>query len=176
MRPVFAALLGLALVVATLACADGSPSTGSGGTASVTIEGTRFEVGDVHLVYETGTDGYFRIAGDDAAHQQEDCLPGLAGGIALYGDWPPDATTPADLAGRELPFEFSGDGDDFNLCLVGSNGLLGVENGTVRFTAADENTVSFSFTGDFIRYDGKGGESTGTITASGAGKAVVGDD
>ena len=114
--------------------------------------------------------------GDGAAHPEEDCLPGLGAGLALYGDLPSDVTSVADLAGRELPFEFSGDGDDFNLCFVGSNGLLGVENGTVRFTAVDGKTVSFSFTGDFIRYDGEGGESPGTISASGAGTAVVGEN
>jgi hypothetical protein len=58
---------------------------------------------------------------------------------------------------------------------VGSNGPLGVENGTVRFTAVNGKTVSFSFTGDFIRYDGEGGASPGTIAASGAGTAVMGD-
>ena len=126
--------------------------------------------------HDTGDGGYFRIEGDDAAHPDEDCLPGLGGGLALYGDLPSDVTSVADLAGRELPFEFSGDGDDFNLCFVGSNGLLGVENGTVRFTAVDGKTVSFSFTGDFIRYDGEGGESPGTISASGAGTALVGED
>jgi hypothetical protein len=93
----------------------------------------------------------------------------------LYGDLPPTYERPADLLGRELPFEFSGDGDDFNLCFVGSNGLLGVERGTVRFSAADDKTVTFAFTGDFVRYDGEGGESPGG-TASGSGTARVSEE
>jgi hypothetical protein len=35
-----------------------------------------------------------------------------------------------DLSGKELPLEFIGDGDDFNLCFVGSEGLLGMDSGT----------------------------------------------
>ena len=97
--------------------------------------------------------------------------PGLGGGLALYGDLPADVRTVSDLAGREIPFEFSGDGDDFNLCFVGSSGLLGVERGTVRFASVDGTSVTFAFTGDFVRYDGEGGESVGTISASGSGTA-----
>jgi len=83
---------------------------------------------------------------------------------------PSDVTSVADLAGRELPFEFSGDGDDFNLCFVGSQGLLGVERGTVRVTKVDGSTVPFSFAGDFVRDDGEGGESPGTIAPPAAAR------
>jgi hypothetical protein len=162
--------VGLALAVA--AC-GGDDAGGPGGAASATIDGTRFAVSGVQLSFEPGEDGYFRIEGDDAAHRQDDCLPGLGGGMALYGDLPANVTALADLAGRELPFEFSGDGDDFNLCFVGSQGLLGVEEGAVKFAAVEGDRVTFSFSGSFIRYDGEGGESSTPVSASGSGIAQV---
>lgn len=162
----------LALTFGAMACTGGTDDGGRG-AATATVDGTRFNVGDVRFDYATGDDGYFRIEGHDAAHPNDDCLPGLGGGLALYGDLPSDVTTVADLAGRELPFEFSGDGDDFNLCFVGSNGLLGVEDGTVRFASVDGATLSFSFTGRFVRYDGEGGESPAAVSASGSGTATV---
>jgi len=163
--------LGIAFALVATACGGGSTSD-DGGTAAATIDGEAFGVSKVRLTYEMGDDGYFRIEGDDAAHPNEDCLPGLGGGIALYGDLPPSVTSIADLAGQELPFEFSGDGDDFNLCFVGSNGLLGVETGTVRIDSVEGPTLRFSFSGTFVLYDGKGGESPG-VSASGQGTARV---
>ena len=71
-----------------------------------------------------------------------------------------------------MPFEFPGDGDNHNLCFVGSNGRLGVERGTVRFTVVDRTKVSFSFSGSFI-YDGSGGQSRSEVSASGSGTAHV---
>jgi hypothetical protein len=68
-------------------------------------------------------------------------------------------TSLADLAGQVLPFEFSGEGDDAKLCFVGSNGLLGVEK------------VTFSFSGSVVSYDGKGGQSSSEVNASGSGIA-----
>jgi hypothetical protein len=79
----------------------------------------------------------------------------------------------AGLAGQELPFECSGDGDDANLCFVGSNGFLGVETGTVRLTAVDAATVTFTFSSSFAVYDGQGGQSPTEIGASGSGTAHV---
>jgi hypothetical protein len=160
------------LALAGAACSE-EPAGASGGTASATVEGTTFAVSRVQLTYEIGEGGYFRVEGDDAAHPEDDCLPGLGGGMALYGDLPAGVTTLADLAGRELPFEFSGDGDDFNLCFVGSQGLLGVEQGTVKFAAVEGDRVSFSFSGRFVRYDGEGGESATPVSASGSGTAEV---
>jgi hypothetical protein len=140
----------------------------------VTTPGGSFEVSDVRLDYATGEDGYFRLEGNDAAHPDDDCLPGLPdGGLALYGGLPVGVTSLADLSGRELPFEFSGDGDDFNLCFVGSNGLFGVERGTVSFGAVDGDTIAFSFAGSFIVYDGEGGSSPSEVSASGSGVAHV---
>lgn len=128
---------GITLALLATACGGGSASEEEGGKAKVTIAGQAFGVNKVRLTYAVGDDGYFRFEGDDAAHAEEDCLPGLGGGLALYGEMPTTVTSLAGLSGRELPFEFSGDGDDFNLCFVGSNGLLGVERGTVRFDSVD---------------------------------------
>lgn len=160
-------LAGLAL---GLAGCGGSDAPGSGGTATATVSGATYQVSNVTLTLDTEDEPYFRIGGDDAAHPDGDCVPGLSGGLSLYGDLPAGVKTLADLAGRELPFEFSGDGDDFNLCFVGSNGLLGVESGTVRFSAVNGTKVTFAFTGTFVLYDGVGGEKPG-ITASGGGVA-----
>jgi hypothetical protein len=169
------ALVPAAALALALAGCGGAATGGAsgGGTASATIDGTRFAVSGVQLSYETGEDGYFRIEGDDAAHREDDCLPGLGGGMALYGDLPADVTTLADLAGRELPFEFSGDGDDFNLCFVGSRGLLGVEQGTVKFAAVDGDRVTFSFSGSFERFDAEGDQSPAPVGASGSGTAQL---
>jgi hypothetical protein len=116
-----------------------------------------------------------RSRGGDARRPRDrgdDCLPGLGGGLALYGELPAGVKTVADLNGRELPFEFTGDGDDFNLCFVGSNGLLGVDTGTVTFSGVDGSSVTFSFAGTFDRFDGEGGES-GNVRASGSGTAIL---
>jgi hypothetical protein len=169
-------LLGVALACVTAAACGGGPaaSTGGSGQANVTIGDKTFAVSNVSMTYETGDGGYFRIEGDDAAHPNQDCLPGLGGGLALYGDLPDDVTSAAQLSGKELPFEFSGDGDDFNLCFVGSNGLLGVQQGTVRFTM-NGNQVTFTFSGRFAIYDGQGGESTSAVSASGSGSVSLAD-
>jgi hypothetical protein len=167
---------GVLLFLATLACAGcgGGAATeeASGGRATAAIDGTTFAVSDVKLTFEPGEDGYFRIEGRDAEHPDDDCLPGLGGGLALYGELPSSVGSLADLRGRELPFEFSGDGDDFNLCFVGSDGLLGVETGTVKFSGVNESSVTFSFAGNFDRFDGEGGES-GNVRASGSGTATI---
>lgn len=166
---VFAALLSAACASA----GSGGGATASG-SATATIGTQTFAVSQVELSFEPGEDGWFRIEGNDAANREKDCVPGLSGGLALYGDLPAGVASIADLNGKELPFEFTGDGDDANLCFVGSNGLLGVETGTVRFTAVDGDTVSFSFSGSFKVYDGEGGESTEPVRASGSGTASVG--
>src|SRR5688572_24288850 len=167
-------LLGIALACTAVACGGGSSASGSG-QAAVTIGDKTFAVNNVLFEYEIGEDGYFRIEGDDAAHPDEDCLPGLGGGLALYGEMPSDVTALAHLSGKELPFEFSGDGDDFNLCFVGSNGLLGVEQGTVRFTANGDQ-LAFTFSGRFRTFDGQGGESSSATSASGSGTASIGTE
>jgi hypothetical protein len=85
------------------ACGGSVDSGGGGGTAKVTIAGRTFDVKNVEMTLETGDDGYFRIDGDDAANPDKDCLTGLSGGLALYGELPPTVTSLNDLAGQELP-------------------------------------------------------------------------
>ena len=163
--------LGLTLLLASAACGGSTESDGGGGTATVTIAGKAFNVSNVEMSFEPGEDGYFKIGGDDAANPDKDCVPGLAGGLSLYGGVPSTITSLEDFAGKELPFEFTGDGDDANLCFIGSNGLLGVEAGTVQFTAVAGDKVTFTFSGSFKVYDGQGGESAAAIDASGSGTA-----
>lgn len=158
----------------TIAClVSGCGGSKTGGDAHVTLSGQTYAVSDVNLTYELGDDGYFRIDGDDAAHPEQDCLPGLTGGLALYGDLPSTITSLPDLFGKEFPFEFTGDGDDANLCFVGSNGLLGVETGTVRFGKVDATKVEFSFSGNFTLYDGEGGQASSKVVATGDGVARI---
>lgn len=159
----------------TAACGSAPGNTSDRGVAKVVISDKTFDVSNVELEFDTGEGegGYFRIDGDDAANPGKDCLPGLSVGLALYGDMPAAVTSLADLSGRELPFEFSGDGDDANLCFVGTNGLLGVDTGTVRFVSVEGSKVTFSFSGTFTLYDGEGGESPTPIAASGSGTAYA---
>ena len=172
MTKVFMAFAAAWLAVVGAACSHATfePAV-SGGQARATIAAKTFEVSNVTLSFAFGEDGYFRIEGDDAAHPNADCVPGLTGGLALYGEMPRDVTTLSALAGKELPFEFTGDGDDANLCFVGSSGLLGVEDGTVRFGAIEGTKVTFSFSGVFVLYDGKGETEIPVVEASGNGVA-----
>jgi hypothetical protein len=171
-RSMIASMLVVALTCVT-GCGGGASHAGSGtGQATVTIGGKTFGVSNVLFTYQVGEGAFFRIEGDDAAHPNDDCLPGLGGGIALYGDIPSDVSSVNQLSGKELPFEFTGDGDDFNLCFVGSNGLLGVEQGTVRFTMNGDQ-LAFSFSGSFRTFDGEGGESSSATSASGSGTASI---
>jgi hypothetical protein len=172
MRRALVPLVGVVFALGCSAAGESGPA-GGGGNAKVNIADMSFDVSYVKLFFESGEDGYFRLEGDDAAHPNDDCLPGLGGGLALYGDLPATITSFADFAGHELPFEFTGDGDEFNLCFVGSNGLLGAETGTVRFDAVEGTTVTFSFSGSFGLYDGEGGEAPSEIGASGSGTAHV---
>ena len=163
--------LAFAMMLAACGSTDGGGAATAGGTATATIGSQAFAINNVQLSFEPGDAGYFRIEGDDAAHPETDCLTGLTGGLALYGDVPADVASIDDLKGKELPFEFTGDGDDANLCFVGSNGLLGVETGTVTFSAVEGNKVTFNFSGSFKVYDGEGGESSTPVSASGSGTA-----
>jgi hypothetical protein len=170
MKKALGPFVGIMLAMSAASCAGAAEDEG-GGEARVTIERQTFDVNHTRISYEIGDDGYFRVEGDDAAHPTQDCVPGVPGRLALYGDLPSTVTTLADLAGRELPFEFTGDGDDANLYFVGSNGLLGVKTGTVRFSAVEGTKVTFSFTGSFTMYDGQGGEAPSEVNASGSGIA-----
>ena len=171
-----ARLLLVAMAIPAVGCAVSGDTLSGGGKATAFVEGKTFSVDDVQLSYEFGDGGYFRVEGTDAAHREEECVPGLGGGLALYGDVPTDVQSLEELVGKELPFAFTGDGDDFNLCFVGTHGLLGVEDGTVRFTSVHGDQVTFTFSGEFILYDGEGGESASTVSASGSGTAHAATD
>ena len=155
------------------ACGGATGEEKPGSRATVAIEGTTYAVSDVKFAYHPGEPGYFRIEGDDARHVDEDCLPGVSSGLALYGDLPSGVNSPVELSEKEVSFEFSGDGDDHNLCFVGSKGLFGVEKGTVKFGRVYGGAIAFTFSGDFKRYDGEGGESESTVHASGSGTATI---
>jgi hypothetical protein len=169
-----ALILGLlATLPLVAACGGAAAEEKPGGRATVSIEGTTYAVSDVKFAYQPGEDGYFRVAGDDARNAHGDCLPGVVGGMALYGDLPSGVNSPAELSEKEVAFDFTGDGDDHNLCFVGSKGLLGVEKGTVTFGRVHGGAIAFTFSGDFKRYDGKGGESESAVHASGSGTATI---
>ena len=162
------------LLVVTVTCVGPACGGGpTGGSATVIFESATFTAGDVKLTLQSGDKGTFRIEGTDANHPKEDCLSGVGGGLRLSGDVPDGVTSAKDLDGLELPFEFSGEGEDRNLCFVGSRGLLGVKDGTVSFGPLIGSSMTFRFAGDFVRYDGRGGESASTVYASGRGTATV---
>jgi len=163
----------LATLPVVAACGGAAAEEKRGSRGTVSIEGATFAVSDVKFAYHPGEDGYFRIEGDDARHVDEDCVPGVSSGLALYGNLPSGVNSPVELSEKEVPFEFSGDGDDRNLCFVGSKGLLGVEKGTVTFGRVFGGAIAFTFSGDFKRFDGEGGESGSTVHASGSGTATI---
>ena len=173
MKNACAPVLVVALAVVGTACGGSAAADAPLGSATAAIDGKSYAVSDVTLALQAGDDGHFRIVGGDAGASGKDCLPGLGGGLSLYGELPAGVKSAQDLSGRELPFEFTGDGDDFNLCFAGSNGLLGVEHGTVKFGAVSGTSVQFTFSGNFVRYDGEGGESAPNVRASGSGTATV---
>jgi hypothetical protein len=171
-------LLALGLGAA-LGCGGGGggdaekPRAAGSGSASVSIGGATYAVSEVELYFEPGQEGYFRIEGEDAAHPEQDCVMGLSGGLGLYGGVPPQVSSLADLAGQRLAIEFTGDGDDANLCFVGTDGLLGAENAWVRFESVEGDRVAFSFSGQFLSFDGRGEREPRAASASGSGTARV---
>ena len=92
MRVALVPLLGATITIGAGACSSAPAIQDPGGEATVTIADKTFKVNKVKLSYETGEGSYFRIEGDDADHADEDCLPGLSGGLALYGDLPGGVT------------------------------------------------------------------------------------
>lgn len=148
-------------------------SHGSGGQAEaqVSVDGKTYLLRDVSLTLETGDDPWFRIDGEPIAHAEEDCVTGLSGGMGLYGDLPSSVRELADLLGRKLRVDFSGDGDDANFCFVGLGGLAGAEEAWVTITAVDGERVTFAMSGTFRIYDEKG---DGPVKrASAEGQAVL---
>ncbi|MGH9870015.1 MAG: hypothetical protein ACREAA_17860 [Candidatus Polarisedimenticolia bacterium] len=168
MRRTNAAPLILALASLGVSCSSsGSSESGSGGFARVSLDGTSYEVREVSIMIEPGEDAWFRIDGEPASNPHEDCVPGLGGGLGLYGDLPESVHEAADLAGKRLRVDFSGDGDDANFCFVGMGGLAGAEEAWVTIDSVSEDRVSFSMTGTFRIYDENGEGPVRTASASG---------
>ncbi len=166
-----AAILTMALTSLAVGCSGPSTGSGTGGSASVSVDGETYEVRDVTLWIEQGEYSWFAIEGEPAVNPQEDCIPGLGGGLSLYGDLPPSVREPADLAGKRLRIEFTGDGDEANFCFVGMEGLAGAEDAWVTIDSVAGDRITFSMTGTFGIYDQKGEGSIRTASASGT--AVV---
>lgn len=168
MRLANASVLIVALASLAAACSGpGSSGSGSGGFARVSLDGASYEVRDVSITIEPGEDAWFRIEGEPAAHPDEDCVPGLGGGLGLYGDLPSSVRGKADLAGKRLKIDFTGDGDDASFCFVGMGGLAGAEEAWVTIDSVDGDRVSFSMTGTFKIYDGSGEGPVKTASSSG---------
>jgi hypothetical protein len=167
--------LALAAVLTTLAAGcSGTRATAivnGNAEAQVSLDGRTYLLRDVSLTLEAGDDPWFRIDGEPVSHADEDCVVGLSGGMGLYGDLPASVQTPADLLGRKLRVDFSGDGDDANFCFVGMGGLAGAEDAFVTITAVDGDRVTFAMSGTFRIYDENG---DGPVKrASAAGQAVL---
>jgi hypothetical protein len=163
-----AVVLVVALGFLTAACAD-SDASGSvrGGSASVSLDGTTYEVRDVSLIIEPGEDAWFSIDGEPSTNPHDDCVPGLGGGLSLYGDLPASVRGVADLAGKRLNVDFTGDGDEANFCFVGMGGLAGAEEAWITIDSVSGDRVTFSMTGTFVIYNQNGDGPVKTATASG---------
>lgn len=168
MRPIARAAFLLALPMLGAACSRPSHTAGGeGGQARVVLDGATYEVRGVAMTIALGEDAWFHIDGDPVAHASEDCVPGLSGGLGLYGDLPSSVRDPAELVGKRLRVDFSGDGDDANFCFVGMRGLAGAEEAWVTIDAIEGDRVTFSMTGTFKIYDENGEGPVRTATASG---------
>jgi len=178
MKPAGRAVLLLALASTAAGC-SGPPGTGesrkiTGGQARVVVDAASYDVRSVEMTITLGEDPWFRIDGDPVVHADEDCVPGLSGGLGLYGDLPASVHGPADLAGKRLRVDFSGDGDDANFCFVGMGGLAGAEEAWVSIDSVDGDRATFSMTGTFKIYDENGEGPVKTATATGT--AVIHSD
>lgn len=150
------------------ACAErASSGPRSGGTARLSLDGTTYELTSVTMVISPGDEAWFRIEGLPVDNAHQDCVPGLAGGIGLYGNLPAAVRDPNDLAGKRLRIQFSGDGDDANFCFAGMGGLAGAEEAWVTIDSVNEDRVAFSMTGTFKIYDEQGEGPVKTASASG---------
>ena len=155
------------LAALTAACVETDPgSGGAGGTASVALDGTTYEVRDVWMTIEPGEDAWFSVEGVSGG-DHEDCVVGLEAGISLYGDLPASVQTGADLAGKRLRVDFTGDGDEANLCFVGMGGLAGAEDAWITIDAVSGDRVTFSMSGTFQVFDENGDGPVKSATASG---------
>ena len=169
----FARLVVVGLCSAALAACSTAEDPGqpSWATGDVTVDGEHYAILGVALEIEPGEDGYYSIHAAPSPETDVDCVDGLAGGMALYGPIPPSVKRVEDLAGKRLPVEFSGDGDDANLCFVGTDGLLGARDAWVTIEAIDGKRARFRMSGEFELYDD--GELVSTLLASARGTAQV---
>ncbi len=142
--------------------------------ASVSIGDGQYQVDDVVLALAYGEDGFFNLSGSPVEHPEEDCVIGLSGGMNLYGDIPPVAEV-AELVGQQLIVEFSGDGDDANLCFVGTEGLLGAEAAALTIHSVAGDRAEFTMTGRFLRYDEEGNSTPVDASAKGAARIADAD-
>jgi hypothetical protein len=165
------ALSCVAVVIALAACSG--PELEENGSASVSLNGETYEVGDVAIYLQPGEDGWFRIQGDALGKPDEDCMPGLGSGLALYGDLPSSVHKPLDLIGKRLRVDFTGDGDDANFCFIGMGGLAGAEEAWVTFDSVTGNDVTFSMQGSFRIYDENGDGPIATASAQGTATAQI---
>jgi hypothetical protein len=159
----------LVLAALTAGCSGGSATGGRGSAdARVSLDGSTYRVRDVSLTLETGEDPWFRIEGEPATDSGHDCADGMTGGMGLYGDLPASVKDPADLIGKRLRVDFTGDGDDANFCFAGMGGLAGAEDAWVRIDSVDGDRVTFSMTGTFKIYDENGDGPVKSASAAGA--------
>lgn len=162
------AILAVAFAGMAAACSGSGPSSSApGGTARVSLDGETYALRDVSIMIAPGEDAWFRIDGEPAENTGRDCVPGLGGGLGLYGDLPAGVRAATDLAGKRLRIDFSGDGDDANFCFVGMGGLAGAEEAWVTIESADDDRVTFSMSGTFKIYDERGEGPVKEATASG---------
>jgi len=162
--------IGFALLLA--AGCGGSDEAAGWTRAEATIDGATYPVDDVSMEMEFGEGGYYNISGT-SRDDEEDCVPGLGSGMMLYGPLPASATSTADLIGARMPLEFSGDGDDANLCFVGTEGLLGASDAWVTIRSVLDDRVEFEMSGEFVLYDGEGGSSPRPRRAAVIGTAQI---
>ena len=166
MRPPLALIPALLIAPLLTACSATGSSSG-GGSARLTIEGEAYDVAGVSMTIEPGEDAWFRIEGDSTAGPEEECVPGLASGLGLYGDLPSSVTGPSDLVGKRLKVDFTGDGDDASFCFVGVGGLAGAEDAWVAIESVRGDRIAFKMTGTFKIYDEKGDGPIRTVSATG---------
>lgn len=143
--------------------------------ASVTIEEDEYRVDDVVLALAYGEDGFFNLSGSPVEDPDEDCVPGLSGGMNLYGDIPP-VTDVEELVGQQLLIEFTGDGDDANLCFVGTDGLLGADAAALTIHSVEGDRAEFTMNGRFLRYDEEGNSTPVDASAKGAARIGAADE
>jgi hypothetical protein len=171
MRFANAIVLTVAVTSLAAACSGSAPSgsgAGPGGVVRVSLDGASYDVRDVSMTIKPGgEDAWFRIEGEPATHPDEDCVPGLEARLGLYGDLPSSVQGPADLAGKRLKLDFTGDGDDASFCFVGMGGLAGAEEAWVTIESVDGDRISFSMTGTFRIYDEHGQGPVKTASSSG---------